>query len=136
MTPSEPNVRPADEKPVETENREPEKGNSATQQSSLRTPAVVVIVAMVVLALVIYFGIHSRAAAESQLQQSTEQASVPFVRVVFPQEGAATKEIVLLGSTQAFIDAPIYARTNGYLKQWFFDIGAHVKKGQLLAEVE
>src|SRR5687767_2146052 len=45
-------------------------------------------------------------------------------------------EIVLPGNTQAFIDAPIYARTNGYLKRWYVDIGAHVKRGQLLAEIE
>jgi RND family efflux transporter MFP subunit len=56
--------------------------------------------------------------------------------VVFPQEGAPTQEIVLPGNTQAFSDAPIYARTNGYLKHWYFDIGAHVQKGQLLAEIE
>ena len=43
---------------------------------------------------------------------------------------------MLPGNTQAFIDTPIYARTNGYLKQWYFDIGAHVKQGELLAEIE
>jgi RND family efflux transporter MFP subunit len=53
-----------------------------------------------------------------------------------PQEGASTQEIILPGNTQAFSDAPIYARTSGYLKRWYFDIGAHVQKGQLLAEIE
>jgi RND family efflux transporter MFP subunit len=85
---------------------------------------------------VIYAGIHSRAAAESRLLQRTEEAAIPTVTVVFPKEGAPTDEIVLPGVTQAFIDAPIYARTNGYLKQWYFDIGAHVKKNQLLAVIE
>ncbi|HEY2116408.1 MAG TPA: efflux RND transporter periplasmic adaptor subunit, partial [Candidatus Angelobacter sp.] len=86
--------------------------------------------------LLIYSGIHSRAAAESRLKQRTEDAAIPTVAVVFPKEGAATQEIILPGNTQAFSDAPIYARTNGYLKQWHFDIGAHVQKGQLLAEIE
>jgi RND family efflux transporter MFP subunit len=95
-----------------------------------------VFVAAAALALLIYFGIHSRAAAESQLKQRTEEAAIPTVAVVFPREGAPTQEIVLPGNTQAFSDAPIYARTNGYLKRWYFDIGAHVRKGQLLAEIE
>src|ERR1700720_3363567 len=92
--------------------------------------------AFAALALLIYSGIHSRTAAESRLKQRTEQAAIPTVAVVFPQEGAPTQEIVLPGNTQAFSDAPIYARTSGYLKRWFFDIGAHVQKGQLLAEIE
>ena len=56
--------------------------------------------------------------------------------MVYPKAGAPTQEIVLPGNTQAFTNAPIYARTSGYLKRWYFDIGAHVKKGQLLAEIE
>jgi RND family efflux transporter MFP subunit len=85
---------------------------------------------------VIYSGIHSRAVAESRLTQRTQEAAIPTVAVVFPREGAPLQEIVLPGNTQAFSDAPIYARTNGYLKHWYFDIGAHVQKGQLLAEIE
>jgi RND family efflux transporter MFP subunit len=92
--------------------------------------------ALATLALLLYSGIHSRAAAESRLKQRTEEAAIPTVAVVFPQEGAPTQEIVLPGNTQAFSDAPIYARTSGYLKRWYFDIGAHVQKGQLLAEIE
>ena len=88
------------------------------------------------LILMLYFGIHSRVAAESRLKQRTEEAAIPTVAVVSPKEGAPTQEIVLPGTTQAFIDAPIYCRTNGYLKHWYFDIGAHVQKGQLLAEIE
>src|SRR5580692_6554419 len=92
--------------------------------------------ALATLALLLYSGIHSRAAAESRLKQRTEEGAIPTVAVVFPQEGAPTQEIVLPGNTQAFSDAPIYARTSGYLKHWYFDIGAHVQKGQLLAEIE
>jgi RND family efflux transporter MFP subunit len=88
------------------------------------------------LVVLLYSGIHSRVAAESQLRKRTEEAAVSTVAVVSPREGAPTQEIVLPGSTQAFTDAPIYARTSGYLKRWYFDIGAHVKAGQLLAEIE
>src|SRR6202030_2615549 len=92
--------------------------------------------ALAAIALLIYSGIHSRVAAESRLKQRTEEAAIPTVAVVSPQEGAPTQEIILPGNTQAFSDAPIYARTSGYLKRWYFDIGAHVQKGQLLAEIE
>ncbi len=101
-----------------------------------QTAILVAAAALAVLALLIYSGIHSRAVAESRLTQRTEEAAIPTVGVVFPREGAPTQEIILPGNTQAFSDAPIYARTNGYLKHWYFDIGAHVQKGQLLAEIE
>jgi RND family efflux transporter MFP subunit len=100
------------------------------------TSILVSAAALAALALVIYSGIHSRVAAESRLKQRTEEAAIPTVAVVFPREGAPTQEIILPGNTQAFSDAPIYARTSGYLKRWYFDIGAHVQKGQLLAEIE
>src|SRR5689334_1880038 len=100
------------------------------------TTLLLAAVACAVLVLVLYSGIHSRVSAESRLKQRTEEAAIPTVAVVFPKEGAPTQEIVLPGTTQAFIDAPIYARTNGYLKRWYFDIGARVKSGALLAEIE
>ena len=101
-----------------------------------QTAILVAAAALAALALMIYSGIHSRAAAESRLTERTEEAAIPTVAVVFPREGAPTQEIVLPGNTQAFSDAPIYARTSGYLKRWYFDIGAHVQRGQLLAEIE
>src|SRR6202041_1838984 len=81
-------------------------------------------------------GITTRVAAESTLARSTEEAAVPIVNVIRPKDGAPLEELVLPGNTQAFSDTPIFARTNGYLKRWFFDIGAHVKRGDLLAEIE
>lgn len=92
--------------------------------------------AVLVLGIVIYSGIHERAQAESALGVSTERAAVPTVNVVQPTSGAVSQEIVLPGTTLAFNDTPIYARTNGYLKRWYVDIGAHVKQGQLLAEID
>ena len=85
---------------------------------------------------VIFAGIRSRVEAAASLKVATDQAAIPTVEVIRPKEGAPTEEIVLPGTTQAFTDTPIYARTNGYLKTWYFDIGARVKQGQLLAEID
>ena len=92
--------------------------------------------AVAVVALVIFFGIRSRVNAEANVTRVTHEAAVPIVNVVCPAADAPSQEIALPGNTAAFIDAPIYARTNGYLKRWYFDIGTPVKKGQLLAEIE
>ena len=93
-------------------------------------------VAAMLLAGVIYSGIHQRAMAASNLGAATERAAIATVNVIEPKSGAGLEEIVLPGTTQAFIDTPIFARTNGYLKKWYFDIGAHVEQGQLLAVIE
>src|SRR3984893_7569836 len=77
-----------------------------------------------------------RVDAEEKLARTTLEAAVPSVTVIHPQAGAPNQEIVLPGYAQAFTDAPVYARTSGYLKAWRFDIGAHVRKGDLLAEID
>jgi RND family efflux transporter MFP subunit len=134
MTPKEENAT-ITPKPIELRTLEP-SNRFVTGRERPRRQLLVAAVALALVAAVIFSGIHSRAADESRLKQRTEAAAIPTVAVVFPKEGAPTDEIVLPGVTQAFIDAPIYARTNGYLKQWYFDIGARVKKDQLLAVIE
>jgi RND family efflux transporter MFP subunit len=126
---------------IETESPEVHQDNekqSAPAPSKPSSPWLWIGLAFVVivLAVVIYSGIHQRTAAESALGSSTERAALPTVNVVQPTSGAQSQEIVLPGNTQPFNDTPIYARTNGYLKHWYVDIGAHVKQGQLLAEIE
>jgi len=91
---------------------------------------------LAVLAVLIYSGIHSRAVAESRLTQRTQEAAIPTVAVSFRKERAPTQEIVLPGNTQAFSDAPIYARTSGYLKRWYFRHWRARAERQLLAEIE
>lgn len=81
-------------------------------------------------------GIHSRLAAESNLRQATQGSAIPFVDVVYPKPGSDGGEIALPGNTQAFTDTPIYARTSGYVKHWYADIGARVKQGELLTVIE
>ena len=97
------------------------------------------IIALVVAALatgVLISGIRSRLKAEASLRAVTQQMAVPSVSIVLPKPTASAEEVVLPGNIQPFISSPIYARTDGYLKAWYFDIGAHVKKGQLLAIIQ
>jgi RND family efflux transporter MFP subunit len=137
MTSSEENVTTTPEpEMIEAQTMQPNAGEFHSRAGARGRIAILVAAAVGALAFLIYSGIHSRAAAESRLKQRTEEAAIPTVAVVFPREGAPTQEIVLPGNTQAFSDAPIYARTSGYLRHWYFDIGAHVRKGQLLAEIE
>jgi RND family efflux transporter MFP subunit len=97
---------------------------------------ILALVVAIALGVGIYYGIASRVGAEKTLVQQTHETSVPFVSVIHPTANATSTEISLPGDTQAFISTPIYARTNGYLKSWTADIGAHVKAGQLLAEID
>src|SRR5258706_3427480 len=138
MTPSEANVTSTPEpETIELQTMQPSPDGFRSGPGARRRPATfAAAAALALLALVIYSGIHSRAMAEARLAQRTQEAAIPTVDIVFPREGAPTQEIVLPGNTQAFSDSPIYARTSGYLKRWYFDIGAHVQKGQLLAEIE
>ena len=101
----------------------------------LRT-VLVLLVVLVIAAVVVASGIIPRLRSRQALRQQTDIAAEPTVTVVRPERGTPSEEVVLPGNIQAFVDAPIYARTNGYLKRWYFDLGAHVKEGQLLAEIE
>jgi len=97
---------------------------------------------LIALALVAIFGailangILGRLRAGATLRTETDTLAVPVVSVVTPKRVAASQEIVLPGNVQPFITSPIFSRTNGYLRSWYFDIGARVQKGQLLAVIE
>jgi len=107
---------------------------NASKPSSKRWLTALVIALIV--AAVLIFGIRSRVKAESNLRTVTAQMAMPSVSVVKPKQTASAQEIILPGNIQPFISSPIYARTDGYLKKWYFDIGAHVKAGQLLAVIQ
>src|SRR6266849_2760807 len=92
--------------------------------------------AFMLVAAVFISGVWSRVSARKTLNAETAQVALTAVSVVTPQQTAPAEEIVLPGNVQPFITSPIYARTSGYLKKWYFDIGAHVKKGQLLAVIQ
>jgi RND family efflux transporter MFP subunit len=88
------------------------------------------------LALLIFWGIRSRSVTEAALAHQTREASVISVSVVHPAVGEHTREVVLPANVQGYIETPVYARTSGYLLHWYHDIGAHVRKDQLLAEIQ
>jgi RND family efflux transporter MFP subunit len=98
--------------------------------------AIVVLAVLALLAVGVYRGINTRIKAAANVKQETIDMSVPTVSVVHPKRGAMKDEIVLPGNIQAFTISPVYARTSGYLKKWYVDIGGRVKSGQLLAEIE
>jgi RND family efflux transporter MFP subunit len=125
-------------------------GIEETQQTAEPTPPLnekkagersgkswlVAAIAAIAVAALLISGVWSRVKARTALNAETAQAALTAVSVVTPQKTAPADEIILPGNVEPFINSPIYSRTNGYLKKWYFDIGAHVKKGQLLAIIE
>lgn len=109
----------------------PNQGVRASRRRWL-APSIVVAVALVILVA----GIHSRVKAEGDLKVVTGEMAIPSVSVVLPKAAAPSQELTLPGNIQPMISSPVYARTDGYLQKWFFDIGAHVKAGQLLAIIQ
>ncbi|HUJ83714.1 MAG TPA: efflux RND transporter periplasmic adaptor subunit [Candidatus Acidoferrales bacterium] len=104
--------------------------------SPLKHGGLVFLVALLIVAGIVIGGVLPRVKARAALKAATNDLAIPTVSVAHPQLGAPQTEIVLPGNVQAFTDSPIYARTNGYLKKWYVDIGARVKANQLLAEIE
>jgi RND family efflux transporter MFP subunit len=100
-------------------------------RNALLGVAVVLIVACVLAG----FGIWHRRSADRVLADTTYQLAPPSVIVAAPKPGAPVDSFVLPGNVTAYTDSPIYARTAGYLTRWYFDIGAKVRKGALLAEI-
>jgi RND family efflux transporter MFP subunit len=113
----------------------PPLNNVEARKRSRKSWLLLTIVVIVVGGL-LASGIWSRVKARTTLSAETAQVALTAVSVVSPAQTAPAEEIILPGNVQPFITSPIYARTNGYLKKWYFDIGAHVKQGQLLAVID
>jgi RND family efflux transporter MFP subunit len=107
--------------------------NEPQKKSHIKIISILVLIGFGAIAAV---GIVSRIAAEHHLAKKTLNDAVPTVAVITAQPGAAVEEIVLPGTVQAWHEATVYARTGGYLKSWAVDIGAHVKEGDVLAEID
>jgi RND family efflux transporter MFP subunit len=82
------------------------------------------------------YGVWSRTSKTTGLQQQSNEAAQMVVTVVHPEKASTTIPLQLPGQTRAYIEAPIFAQTSGYLKKWYFDIGAKVKAGDILAEID
>jgi len=101
-----------------------------------RSQSWIVVLAVLVAVGLVIFGIMPRIQADKDLKKETARMAIPTVSVVQPKRSAPAQELILPANVQAFSDAPIYARTNGYLKRWYVDIGGRVRAGQLLAEID
>jgi RND family efflux transporter MFP subunit len=93
-------------------------------------------IALLVAISIAVAGILWRRQQESEVAKWTAELAVPVVATIKPKQGVTGQQIALPGDIEAWFEAPIYARVNGYLKDWYFDFGAHVEKGQLLAEID
>ena len=122
---SNPNPQPAQEH------------ETAPEQKPLPPRLALVGVAVVLLlaAILAGVGIWNRMHADKVLASTTEELAAPTVIAIAPRQGAPVTDFVLPGNVTAYTDSPIYARTSGYLTRWYFDIGAKVKKGALLAQI-
>ncbi len=103
---------------------------------SRRKLGIVGIVAGIVAVLVVVTGIRAREDASVKLREWTDSQAIPTVAVVLPDARALSATIDLPGRLEAYYRAPIFARVSGYLKGWSADIGAKVKAGQVIAEIE
>src|SRR6195952_2545255 len=83
-----------------------------------------------------FFAAQARLKTSQQLQTTTKSLEVQTVNVIHPQRGTASSDLTLPGMIQAFSQSPFYARVDGYVRTWYVDIGAHVTKGQLMAEID
>ena len=115
---------------------EPNEGGAVKRPALTGRGALILLAVLLVIAVVAAVaGIVPRLRAEKQLSRRTDELALDDVVVDKPQLGEPSQEIVLPGNMFAYVDSPIYARTDGYLEKWYFDIGAHVRKGQLLATI-
>ena len=108
------------------------------RQESRRKSPLFVIFFGVVIVLVVVGGLLllQRRAQFKALAENTETMAVPTVAIIHPAPQSAGEDLVLPSTLQAFVESPIFARTNGYLRKWYHDIGSHVDKGELLADIE
>ncbi len=110
---------------------------SAPDQASIAPHKAIfgLIVVLIALAALAIFGILHRRQVDDVLAKTTTELAPPTVIALPPKPGAPLDSFVLPGNVTAFTDSPIFARTSGYLTRWYYDIGAPVKKGALLAEI-
>ncbi|HEX4067268.1 MAG TPA: efflux RND transporter periplasmic adaptor subunit [Acidobacteriaceae bacterium] len=110
-------------------------GSGERPAVSGRKAVILLVLLLIVAVIAAIAGIVPRVRAQKELAQRTDQLALADVVVEKPQMGEPSQEIVLPGNMFAYVDSPIYARTDGYLEKWYFDIGARVRKGQLLATI-
>lgn len=116
-----------------------EGGSGGTQRERgepVRHVGRYALILLAVAILLAIWGVASRVHSRNQLGEETSTEAIPTVVVQKPVASPPSEELVLPGNVQAFLEAPIYARTSGYLRIWYTDIGDPVKKGRVLAEID
>jgi multidrug efflux pump subunit AcrA (membrane-fusion protein) len=121
---------------TEVDTREQSARGDGGRENRPRHRWLVIVLVVLAVAAVLVSGVLPRIQARAKLRKETLALATPTVSVTHPKRSAPAQEIVLPANVQAFIDAPIYARTNGYLKKWYVDIGTRVRAGELLAEID
>jgi RND family efflux transporter MFP subunit len=116
-------------------------GDSQTSEKAVGSPSRLkywlgAVITVLMIAGLLASGIRARLNAETAVKRETAEIAVTPVSIVQPQHLSPKQEVVLPGNVQPYYNSPIYARTSGYVKRWYVDIGAHVKQGQLLADIE
>ncbi len=114
----------------------PDEPGHHPPSSGMGKVIVGLVLLLIVAGVVLFRGITARVRASDEVKADTRDLAVPAVSLTQPKLGAPQEELILPGNIQAYIDAPIYARTSGYLKRWYVDIGGKVKDGQLLADID
>jgi RND family efflux transporter MFP subunit len=120
-------------KQSEVELEDQEQGKNRPQKSHLFTILFFVVVALILLGA---FTLVERKSQDQALAKETETLAIPTVAVTHPVAEAGDENLVLPGNMQAYVESPIYARTNGYVKKWYHDIGTRVRQGELLADID
>jgi len=110
-----------------------DRGGPARKKSPLFTVFFVAVAVLIVVGALLLF---QRRVQYQALANETEAASIPTVAVIHPSVEVGDENLVLPGTLQAYVESPIYARTNGYLRKWYRDIGSRVNKGELLADID
>lgn len=108
-------------------------GDNALKKSKLFLVFFAIVIALVVVGGLLLIQRRSQFQA---LAENTEALAVPTVAIIHPAAQPGDEDLVLPGTLQAYVESPIYARTNGYLVKWYHDIGSHVNKGDILADIE
>ncbi len=129
------NARPDDARGRANEPAPSSEHATAKKHISGRGAILVLVILLVAGVAIALFGIVTRVHARKALVAQTNALAAPDVLIIQAKQGEPNSEIVLPGNMFAYEDSPVYARTNGYLEHWYYDIGAHVKKGQLLATI-
>lgn len=113
--------------------RDNSAGGSSSKKSNIFVTFLVVVVVLVIVGVFLMFQRRSQYEA---LAKNTETLAVPTVAVIHPSAEPSDENLILPSTLQAYVESPIYARTNGYLKKWYHDIGSKVNKGELLADID